>query len=423
MASAFLLAAMLSDSAKPLMITFISFCLYISPLHSPSHTVSNIYGDGNTDYYFTEWRLPLVILTALLIVGGSVFFFIKNKCYKRISPRKDLIFISVMIFSFALILGGAFTEWYFDGLLLSFGQVAVFALFYFLFAYGFKEDERTEDLMGYFSYLSALVSGVIILLLSHLYLTSDIIFIDGGINKEGVILGFGIWTLIGISLSMLIPAIFYNALRGGLGGFFYFGIATLTLIFALLSMSRAAQLISLAVYVLCVGIAAFKSKSKLFYRVILGVIATSALLALILFFDKLSPLFAAFFDDNGRREHAEIAITNFLHSPLFGVGFGGFEGIKSLPDYLSPMGPLPAMAHSTPLQLLSATGVLGLLSYILYRVATVLPVLKKRTLSGVFALICAFVVLIGGLIDNFPFDVYPMFYSLIALAISRKESQ
>ena len=222
---------------------------------------------------------------------------------------------------------------------------------------------------------------------------------------------------------MLIPAIFFGALKGGIRGYIYFAAATLTLVFSVLSMSRGAQLISLAVYVFCVTVAAFKAKNKLFYRVILGVILVSAVAIAVLFFDKLSAAFIGFFDDNGRTEHAKIAITNFLHFPIFGVGFGGFEAIEALPENLSPMGPLPAMAHSTPLQLLSATGMLGLLGYILYRVASVVPVLKKHTVPGIFALLASSVVLIGGLIDNFPFDIYPMFYSLIALAISHRVSE
>ena len=418
----FFLAALLSDSAKPLMITFISFCLFMSQKHSPSHTVSSIYGDGNTAYYFTEWRLPLAVLTVLLIVGGSVLFFVKNKCFKKISPRRDPMFLSISVFALALLLGGAFSGNYLDGLPLSIAQIAVFALFYFLFAYGIGNDSK-DELMDYFSYISALVSCVLILQISHIYMTSDIIFVGGGINKEGVILGFGIWTLIGISSAMLIPAIFYGALKGGIRGYIYFAAATLTLVFSVLSMSRGAQLISLAVYVFCVTVAAFKAKNKLFYRVILGVILVSAVVAAVLFFDKLSAAFIGFFDDNGRIEHAKIAITNFFHFPIFGVGFGGFEAIEALPENLSPMGPLPAMAHSTPLQLLSATGVLGLLSYILYRVASVVPVLKKHTVPGIFALLASSVVLIGGLIDNFPFDIYPMFYSLIALAISHRVSE
>ena len=416
----FFLASAVCDSAKVLIITFITFCLYISNTHSPSHTVSGIYGDGNTAYYFSEWRLPLFLLAVSLIVGGSLLFFFKNKCYKRISVKHDLLFWGVVAFSVALLLGGAFSKWYFDGFLISLDQICVYAVFYFLFAYGFKQDESRDSLMQYFSYISAITSGVVMLQLTHLYITSDIIFIDGGINKEGVILGWGIWTLVGIFLAMLIPAIFYNALSGGWRGFVYFTVATLTLAFAILSMSRGAQLISVAVYGICVIVAAFKSKNRLFYRIILVAIAVLSVAAAIIVFDKISSAFLGFFDDNGRVEHAQIAITNFLNYPIFGVGFAAFEEIASLPEYLSPMGPLPSMAHCTPLQLLSATGIFGLLAYAFYRVASILPVLKKRTVSGVFAFMGASVVLIGGLIDNFPFDIYPMFYSLIALAISHR---
>ena len=422
MALAFFVCAAVSDDAKPLIVTFITFCLCISCKHSPSHTVSKVYGDGNTDYYFTEWRLPIAVITAVLIVSGAVLFFVKNKCFDGIL-RGGAFFWSTLAFSFALIMGGAFTSYYSDGLTLALGEACVFSLFYFLFAYGFRKGESIDALMGYFSYVSALVSGVIILQLSCLFLSSDIVFLNGSINKEGIMLGWGIWTLIGIHLAMLIPAIFYNAICRGRRGIIYFLVATLTLLFAFLSMSRGAQLISLSVYSVCLVVAAFKSEIKSFYRIVIGIFCALALLASLLFADELPRVIAVFFDDNGRAEHAENALANFLSSPLFGVGFSGFESIRPLPDEILPMGPLPAMAHCTPLQLLSATGAFGFLTYIFYRAASLIPVLKKRTLPAALSFLGAAVIFIGGLVDNFPFDIYPMFYSQIALAISHRASE
>ena len=418
----FFAASALVESARSLIITFVAFCFFISQQHSPSHTVSGIYGDGGTDYYFTEWRLALAVFTVLLIVGGSVFFFVKNKRYKRVSPKRDALFIPALMLSLSFIIGGSFTAGFNESVFLAIGEAAVFSVFYFLFFYGFSESESPEELMMYFSYVSAIISVVIMLQMSILYITSDIIFVDGAINKEGVILGWGIWTLIGISLVMLIPALFYGAVKGGKGGIAYFVIATFTVLFALLSMSRAAQLLGVLTYVGCVAIATFKSKNRFFYRVYLSAIFVLGAALALLIADRIPTLVLSFFDDNGRVEHAKIAIGNFLSAPVFGVGFGGFESITALPESLSPMGPLSAMAHCTPLQLLSATGIFGLFAYILYRVASIVPVLKKRNVHSIFALLCSSVVFVGGLIDNFPFDIYPMFYSIIALAISHKES-
>lgn len=422
-AAAFFGACLLCDSARPLIITFCTFCFHISAKHSPSETVSSVYGSGDADYLFTEWRLIFSILSISLIVVGSVIFFVKNRCYKRMSLKRDILLAPIIILSLSFLLGGAFRSGYFSGIWLSLGQIAVFSAFYFLFAYGFREDERGEELSGYFSYISAIMAAVIICQLLHLFLTSDIIFTDSGINKEGVMLGWGVWTLVGICLAMLIPAIFLGALKSGKSSFTYFGIAALTWIFALLTMSRGAQLFSTLAFAACVIIASFKSQHKLFYRIVAICGALLAVAAFIFLFDELGSLLTSFFDDNGRAEHANIAIQNFLSSILFGVGFSGFESQLSLPQHFAPMGPLPAMAHNTPLQLLSATGIVGLLAYIIYRAASVVPVLKKRTAWRSFLFLGISVILLASLIDNFLFDVYPMFYSLIALAIIHKREE
>lgn len=422
LAALFFLASIFSRTARPLIITFIAAPLYISAWHSPSHTVSTVYGSGESDYLFTGWRFLILTLSAILITLGALLFFFKNKCYKRISLSRDKILAPALLLSVSFLLGGLLCKWYINGLVLAFAEACVFLLAYCFFAYGFSEDERADDLMNYFSYISCLVAITVIIQLLHLFLTSDIVFI-GGINKEGIMLGWGIWTLIGITLAMQIPAIFYGSLRGGAAGFFSFALATLTLVFAILSMSRAAQLISLAVYVLSVCICAYKARNRLFYKIFSIVLLASLISVAIIFFDKIPSVISSFFDDNGRAEHAKIALDNFRSFPLFGVGFSGFEMISSLPESLAPMGPLPAMAHNTLLELLSATGVLGVAAYLLYRVATVVPVLKKRTLSGIFALASSSVVLVGGLVDNFPFDIYPMFYSLIALAIAHRTGE
>ncbi len=419
-ALAFFGACLLCDSARPLIITFCTFCFHLSGMHSPSLTVSAAYGSGDTDYLFTGWRLPFSIMSISLIVIGSVMFFVRNKCYTRMSIKRDILLLPIIILSAAFLLGGAFRSGYFSGLWLSLGETAVFSAFYFLFAYGFSEDERGEELSGYFSYISAIMSGVIICQLIHLFITSDIIFSDGGINKEGVMLGWGVWTLVGICLAMLIPAIFLGAMREGKSSFIYFGIAVATWIFALLTMSRGAQLFSTLVFAVCVIIAAFKSQHKLFYRIVSIAGVLLAIVTIILLSDKLGVIITAFVDDNGRAEHAKIAIENFLSSILFGVGFSGFESQTTLPQHYAPMGPLPAMAHCTPLQLLSATGLLGLLAYMLYRAASIVPVLRKPTIHKTLLFLGISVILLASLIDNFVFDVYPMFYSLIALAIIHK---
>lgn len=408
-------AALLCDSARPLIITVTTFCFQMSVKYSPSPSVSD-----NHDYYFTSWRLPVFTVYIVLIVAALVVFFVKNGCYKRVSLRRDLLLLPIAALCAAFLLSGAFCGGFFEGLWFSLAQAAVFSIFYFVFAYGFRPDEGRGELTEYLAYTSAVTAVLILAQLAHLFITSDDIFVDGGINKVGVMLGWGSWALIGLSLATLIPIIFYGAMRGGRASWAYLAVATLAWGGALLSMSRGAQLFATLAYAACVIIAAVKAHRKLFYRVLLGTGAVCALVAVVIFFDKIPDLLAAFLDDNGRAEHAKIALDNFLAAPVFGVGFLNFESLGAIPPEYAPMGPWPAMAHNTLLELLSATGAVGTLAYLVYRAASLYPVFKRPTLERTMLFVSVAALLLSSLLDNFVFDVYPMLLYSVALAIIHK---
>ena len=420
----FITCALLTDTVRPLIVTFVTFLFQISLRHSPSEVVNNQYGDGDAGYYFVPWRFAIIVSVISLMVVACIVFFIKNKCYRRINLRRDGMLLSTVALCVCFFLGGAFSSSWADGVYMAALQTFVFLFVFVLFAYGFREGESREELAGYFSYVSAIAAGVIIIQLTVLFIRfPETVFVGGGINKTGIMLGFGVWTLVGIALAMLIPAIFYGALTSERYSFVYFAVATLTWIFALLSMSRNAQGFATLAYAASVLVGAFKSRSKLFYRVLSVVGVLGALGLTVLLYDEIPELLAAFLDDNGRKEHANIAIENYLSYPVFGVGFGGFESIISIPPKYAPMGPWAAMAHNTILELMSALGTVGLVAYLVHRAFSLVPVLKKPTLCKSMLFGSVLVILLSSMLDNFVFDFYPMMYSVIALAIIHKAEQ
>ncbi len=414
----FITSALACDSVKPFIIVFVTFVMQMSLKHSPSEVVNKLYGDGNPSYYFTSYRIWLIAICIGSMVIACGYFFVKNKCYKRIKLKDDKLLIATLALVLSFILGGAFTGGWLISLPHALMQVATYLLVYLLFAYGFSENDTRGGLIDYFSYISLLTAGVVIVQMIVLFIRSEHIFIDGGINKEGIMLGFGIWTLVGITLAMLIPMIFYGAMKGGRRAVVYFIGATLAWIFALLSMSRNAQLFSTLAYCACVLISAFKAKNKLFYRALSCLGAVGVVACVILLYDKIPGMLSSFLDDNGRGEHASIAISNFLHAPVFGVGFSGFELFEKLNPFYAPMGPWPSMAHNTVLELMSALGIFGVLAYGFYRVTSLIPLFKKPTLGKATLFVAIFVILLSSLLDNFVFDVYPMFYTGVALSIA-----
>lgn len=399
------------NSIRPLIISLCTYVYQISLENSPFYP-------NYSDYYVTSWRLPALIVVALLIASALVFFVVKNKIYKKISFKKTPFLISLLCLSAAFMLNGAFSpSWNMKNLILGASQTLIYLVLFVVIYHGFSDEEGTEDLAKYFAYISMLIALIISAELIHLYLSSDSVIVDGAINKVGVALGWGIWNLVGVSASVLIPMIFYGMAKNRYP-WLYFSVAALTWIASVMTMSRNALVFSTLTFVACVLIFCFVGENKRIFRIITAIGALAALILAVALWDKIQALFADFFDrglsDNGRFNLWGEAFDNFLASPVFGAGFYGFDVETAV------FGPLPKMAHNTVLQLLSATGIVGFSAYVYYRIQTVIPFVKKPTLAKTMLGISILVLLAESLLDNFIFNFYPMFYATVALAIANR---
>ena len=105
---------------------------------------------------------------------------------------------------------------------------------------------------------------------------------------------------------------------------------------------------------------------------------------------------------------------------MFGGGFYGFEVDDSL---LYGFGPLAKQAHNTVLQLLSATGIVGLLSYLYYRFESIKPLLRRPSLKKTLLAMSIGVFLLSSLLDNFVFNIYPTFFYTVTLVLIHKDEE
>ncbi len=409
-------ALAISRSVRPMLPSLLTAVMHLSVKHSPFYP-------NYSDYYYTGWRLPVFITMCALCFAAIVIFIVRNRVWRRVSFKNTPCLTPILVFSVALLMNGAFSgKWVFGDLIFGAANVAVYLFLFLLVYHGFSEDEDSRSIARYFSYISMLVALVIIAELLALFLTNGDIFANGSIIKEEVALGWGIWNLVGVSLSSLIPLIFYGV-HFNKYPWLYFSVATLAYLFSVLTMSRNALVFATLAYGACVIISCFKGKFKRVFRILtLAAIAFAALAAIVLF-DKIKELLRDYFDrgfsDNGRFTLWRAAFDNFLDNFVFGGGFYGFD----VPDsVLSPFGPLAKQAHNTVLQLLSATGAVGLLSYAYYRYSTVKPVFTRPTLSKTFMALSIAVLLGGSLLDNFIFNIYPLFSYTVALAVIHKEA-
>ena len=407
-----ILAITITNSLKPVIISLLTFVLQISVKHAPFHPT-------NSDYYYTGWRLPAFIITGSALVAGLVFFILRNKLYKNLSFSKTPLLKPLAFFAAALMLGGIGSDgWSITDIAYGVSNAAVYLLLFLLLYYGISED--SDLLIDYFSYISALTALVIISELAALFICSDEIFIDGAINKTAVSLGWGIWTLVGISLSVLIPIIFYGAEKGK-SPVIYTAITMLTFILAALTMSRNALVTAtLAFASSLIFLSIYGERKRFFRRVALFVLLTAALVSPIVY-DRVRRILADYFErgfsDNGRFKLWRIALKSFCERPLLG---NGFSGLVVSDELLYPFGPLVKQAHNTIIQLLSATGLFGAVSYICYRIESVKPVFKFPSPKTILAGMSVAVLLVGSLADNFLFNIDPTFHYTVSMVIIHK---
>ena len=404
-------ALVICPSIKPVMITLMTYVYQISLINSPFYP-------GYSDYYVSSWRLPVSIILAVLIVFAFVYYIVKNKIVSRISIMKTPYLIPTLAFSAALLLNGAFSgKWQVANLIFGAAHVIVYLVIFLLFFYGL-ERERGEELVRYFIYLTLLIAIILGAEMLNLFLVGDNVFVDGSINKTAMALGWGIWNLVAVSAAILIPVAFLGMEKCRYP-WLYFAAATVSYLVSILTMSRNALIFSTLTYAACVIIFSFAGKNKKSMRVVVLIGLVSIALLGVVLWDKISSLLSDYlergFSDNGRFALWSAAFENFLDSPVFGSGFYSLHV-----EGQAVFGPLPVMAHNTVLQLLSSSGVVGLCAYIWYRVSTVKAFIKRPSLAKTMLGLAILVILLESMLDNFVFNVYPMFYAMIALAIATR---
>lgn len=409
-------AIFVTGSFKPALITLLTMVMHISVKNAPFYPTYS-------DYYYGGWRFWLFVAMCVVTFICLVIFVIKNKLYRRVRFGSTPMLLSMLIFALSLLLNGiASGKWEIGNLIFGFANAAVYSIV-FLFIYYGMGDESSDSLASYFAYLSTLISFIIIAELIALFIISDNVFVDGAINKVGVALGWGIWNLVGVSLAVLIPVIFYGV-HNNKHPWFYFVSATLTFVFAVLTMSRNALLFSAFSYGACVIISCFEGKYKRVFRIITLAGIAVLLLASIVFFEKIRDVLSDYFErglsDNGRYALWKAAIDNFLDAPVFGGGFYGFDVDDSM---LYGFGPLAKQAHNTILQLLSATGIVGLLSYLYYRFESIKPLFRRPSMKKTLLYMSIGIFLLSSLLDNFVFNIYPTFYYTVALVLIHKDRE
>ena len=406
-------ALLVCRSVRPMLITIPAFIFQVSRGHSPANP-------DYSDYYFTEWRLPVLFILGAIAVFAIAYFILRNRLYKRADVKKTRLLLPSLLLSVAFLINGlGSVSWRPAALAFGAGQLLIYLLVFYLFYLGLAEEKNAEELLEYFAYITLVISYMILVQIGHLFLFGNAISETGSIIKENVHLGWATSNPLGSILVGLIPMLFYGAMKSR-HGWLYLLTALLVYAGVISTCSRNALLFGTMMLVVCIAAACLKSgKRRRMFTVTLLLGAASALVLAVVMREHLALLLHSFIkygaSDNGRFELWGHAWKLFTENKIFGAGFFALDDIYD-GVYLS-IAIMPSMAHNTVFELLASTGIFGLSAYASYALESARLCLKKPSLSKTMLGLAAFAVVLESLLDVFVFCFYPMLYPMAALAV------
>lgn len=406
-----MLVLVLCDSAEYTIAPIVLFTYLLSRKHTPMTP-------SYSDYLLSPLPLTVIILMCVGLFAAIIYFFIKDKRYKRIKLKGEPVFASLLLFILTLFASALFSgEHILNNLAFAATEACAFIIPFLLFSFGIPKERAPGELCDRLSYVALISSAVIVLELLHLYITTDV-FINGSLNKEAITLGWGIWNSVGGMLTLALPLLFLGAVRTRHTAI-YLGAAVITYIAGVLTLSRNALLFGTLIFgVCCIICATVGEKKKLFRWFLLSLVCVLAVFLLI-FGSKIADVLADYinrgFSDNGRFALWKDSVSAFLENVFTGVGFHAYSG-----DYYQFAAFMPKLPHNTPLALLGGGGILAFAAYAVYRIYTALPFIKRPSLYKTLLGLTVLMLIMQSLLDNFIFNFYPTFMYTAAICIAQR---
>lgn len=408
----------LGDDYLPVMPIVI--CCYIAPSagNNPGVSESSVFYPENGGIYL----LVLVVLFVASVIwrlaadrqlGGKRFF---------ATPRALLR--GMLILGCAYMLGGVGSGAYFargmNNALFALLQFAsVFVLYYF-FTGGVRWENARRD---YFAWIGLSVGCVILLQIGNMYWTGNVI-VDGVIDREAIVTGWGMYNNVGAMLACMIPCAYYLACRRKHGWVYNLcGLAFLAGV--LFTCSRSSILGAVAAYVVSYILVLIKAKNKRANH-IAHLITIAVILAVVGFFHKeIYQLFRVLadkgLDSNSRDLLYAKGLEQFLRFPVFGGTFYPVDFHPwDMPWLASFTSFYPLLWHNTLVQIGASCGTVGLLAYGYHRYQTVKLLVTKVSLEKIYIGVSLAALLAMSLLDCHMFHGGPVLFYSMLLAFAEK---
>lgn len=401
------------DSIRHFLPLLLTFIYMVNAKHSPGVPYWS-------DYYSSGLRLGIIIFF-FVILGIGLLYYIIRRVIPRMKGRMPPMLIPILILSVSFMTNGLFyPEYTANNLIYGGAQVLVYFVLFYAVYYGL-ENEDTDAIISYFTYLGLLIAMVLLGEMAFIFLTYDGIFTpDGSIVKTMILTGWGVSNPLGFSLGILMPLLTLGAMRSKRFAPVYYLVFILCWAGATLTLSRNALLCAGTALLVCSILGCFIGRNKKMFRICACVIVGVAAIASLLFFNKITVLIQGLlnqgFNNNGRYFLWNLAIDFYKSAPIFGVGFYGFDD----GTHVNVAKFLPVMAHNTVPQLLASMGLFGTAAYSFYRLATLRTFFKKMTVDKLMLFGIFLYFGVSSLLDNFVFYIYTAFLYVVALAIAQK---
>lgn len=383
------LSLIVNDDFAPVMVT-LGACVYT--LHEYPVT---------TTYYIVFGALLAVFLPCL------AYFIYKNiKTGVRFSLGK--FFVPLVLIVVAFILGGIFSPYY-SIESVGFGFIiSICALVTYLLVYNFTKTSFKDLAFDIFS----VVSVIIILQMWWGYLASgDIIAM---MQNKDVRVGVGEINLPAMTIGMWIPLLLAKGLNSKYD-YLYVLASLFAFVNVVFSFSRGALLFTMIFGFLSLIMFFIKTKRKKNVSITLGSTFAVALIVIIIsmpsIIDMMKHYIERGFDDTGRFELYNQALDSFTAFPAFGVGW-----------MVDTYGFVFAQFHSTPLQYLACTGVIGVLLILPHYLQRYKSFIKGGNIYTFFACMCILICEGYGLIDQTSTFAMTYIYAFI-LMLACEESK
>ena len=406
----------------------ITLLLFMSILISYENSPSNL--SGSSEYYFSTAILVQIFIVIGALSAALIYRVVLTCIRKQFSLSP--VFWGLCAFSVVLLFNGLFSADY-NSKNLVYGLVMALC---FLGIFTALKDNiiMTDEAFERIALSFFALSIVLIIELLVAYFTTEGLYVDGYFNRFMLTFGWGMWNTMGMMLIICLPAVLYLAGKYKYG-FLFTLYSTILFIAIWMSCSRQVMLGSLIIYPICLIILLIKGTRRFTnICIILGAFLAISVLLLIFrdtilnyFKDLISKIMTdGELDGNGRMQLWKGGIEYFKSSPFLGVGFysnlyidfqGGFSGF-------SGMSFIPPMCHNTIVELLSACGIMGLLTYAIHRIQTIISFFRNVNYNRAFIALTMLTLVGISLVDNHIFNIFPtIIYSCLLAALIASEKK